>query len=70
MKMTKNDKCLKAVIFCYLPVLSCKEVGGVDGGLSFIFGHIFTNIYSKIETGFYFVFSSLTLQAFTILSLF
>ena len=51
-------------------MLSGKEVGGVDGGLSFIFGHIFTNIYSKIETGFYFVFSSLTLQAFTILSLF
>ena len=36
-------------------------------GSSSIFGHIFTRNYSKIETGFYFAFSSLTLQAFIIL---
>ena len=33
----------------------------------FTFGHIFTNNYSKIETGFYFAFSSLALPAFAIL---
>ena len=41
--------------------------GGVDGGLNSIFGHIFTKNYSKIKTGFYFAFSSLTLQAFNTL---
>ena len=55
MKMTKNGKYLKTIIFCHSPVLSCNE------------GHIFKNIYSKIKTGFYFAISSLTLHAFTIL---
>ena len=32
-----------------------------------VFGHILTRNYSKIKTGFYFVFRSLTLQVFTIL---
>ena len=64
--MKKNDKYLKIVIFCYPPVLSSKE-WGVDGGLNSIFAHIFTNIYSKIRTGFYFAFSSLAMQPFTIL---
>ena len=40
---------------------------GVDGGLKFVFGYIYTKNYSKIKTGFYFAFGSLTLQAFTIL---
>ena len=64
--MTKNGKYLKAVIFCHSHMLSCNEEQ-VDGGFNFIFGHIFTNIYSKIKTGFYFAISSMTLHAFTIL---
>ena len=35
--------------------------------LNSVFAHIFAKIYRKIETGFDFAFSSLTLQAFTIL---
>ena len=31
-----------------------------------VFGHIFTKNYSKIRTGSYFIFGSLTLQTFTI----
>ena len=61
--MTKNGKYLKTVIFCHSPVLSCNE-GRVDGEFNSVFGHIFTNIYSKIKTVFYFAISSLTLQAF------
>ena len=49
--MTKNDIYLQTKIFCYSPVLSCTE-GGVDGRSNTIFQHIFTNIYSKISTGF------------------
>ena len=59
----------KCLIFglssCYSPVLS--REGGLDEGLSSIFVHIVTNIYSKIKTDFYFAFSSLTLQAFTMI---
>ena len=65
-KVTKNDKYLKTVIFCHSPMVSCNE-GWCDGGFNFIFGHIFTNIYRKIKTGFYFTISSLALQALTIL---
>ena len=64
-KMTKNDKCQQTAILCYSPVPSCKEA--VDRGSNVIFGHTFTNVCSKIETGFYFAFSSLTLQTFAIL---
>ena len=39
----------------------------MDRGLNSIVGHILTNIYRKIETGFYFDFRSLTLQTFAIL---
>ena len=63
--MTKNDKYQQTVILCYSPVPSCKEA--VDRGSNVIFGHTFTNVCSKIETGFYFAFSSLTLQTFAIL---
>ena len=36
----------------------------MDEGLNSVFGHIFTTNYSKIKTGFYFAFSSLTLRVF------
>ena len=64
--MTKNGKYLKTVFFVTLQrLLSCNEE--VYGGFNSIFGHIFTNIYRKIKTGFYFDFSSLTLPTFAIL---
>ena len=49
--MTKNDIYLQTKMFRYSTVLSCTE-GGVDGRSNTIFQHIFTNIYSKINTGF------------------
>ena len=63
--MTKNQKNLWTVVYCYSPERSCKRV--LDEGLTSIFGHIFTKNNIKTETGFYFAFSSLTLQAFAIL---
>ena len=66
MKITKNGKYLKTVILCHSPAVSCNEEL-VDGGFNFISGHIFTNFYRKIKTGFHFAISSLTLQTFTIL---
>ena len=56
---------LKMYFFCYSPAPNCKR--GVDGGFNSVFGNVFTNNFSKIKTGFYFAFSSLTLQGFTIL---
>ena len=61
----KDEKYLWTVIYCYSPVSSCKS--GLDGGLNLVFGHIRTKNYSKIKTDLYFAFSSLTLEAFTIL---
>ena len=71
--MPKNVKCLKNNITVKIQIILfvtplCLVVvgrGKVDGGLNSIFGHIFTNIYSKSITGFYFTIISLTLPAFT-----
>ena len=57
-------------MFSYSPVARRKREGGggcVNGELNSVFGHIFTKNYSKVKTSFYFAFSSLTLQAFTML---
>ena len=42
--MTKNEKYLTTVIYCYSPIPSCKS--GLDEGLNFVF---WTHIYKEFQ---------------------
>ena len=48
-KWEKIINAYKLYFFCYFPLPNCKI--GLDGGLNSVFGHVFTNNFSKIKTG-------------------